>query len=157
MIDLNAGIISSRISLATNPEGVAVGADGRVLITADWRRGKHCQHFADLRSLAGSGKRAGRNVPVVPTPATPPVLPTPSGRIYNSYRSRLLATPDGKTIIGINGLANGTERCVRLRIGFGHSIAGPERREHLYRTGRRGRRLEVHGGPHSFRRRNTCR
>jgi uncharacterized protein (TIGR03437 family) len=30
------------------------------------------------------------------------VLPTPSGRVYNSYRSQLLASRDGKYIIGVN-------------------------------------------------------
>jgi hypothetical protein len=39
-------------------------------------------------------------VPPAPTPAT---LPPPSGRIFNSYTSRLIATADGKYIIGADG------------------------------------------------------
>src|SRR5438067_1743350 len=34
VIDLGAGLVSTRVSLPSNPEGVAVGGDGRVVITA---------------------------------------------------------------------------------------------------------------------------
>jgi uncharacterized protein (TIGR03437 family) len=100
VIDLNAGIVSNRISLTTGPEGVAVGADGRVLITAV-ANGASTANTLQIYNPAGSGTLI--SVPVVPAPPTPPVLPSPSGRIFTSYRSGLAATPDGKWIIGVNG------------------------------------------------------
>ena len=102
VIDLNAGQISARISLPTNPEGVAVGADGRVLITAIGT-GTATTNTLLIYDPSPDAINAISNVPVVPPAATPPALPTPSGRIYNSYRSRLLASSDGKFIIGVNG------------------------------------------------------
>ena len=104
VIDLNLGQISGRVSLPTNPEGVAIGADGRVLITAIGV-GASTTNTLLIYDPAPGATNLISNVPVVPPAATPPVLPTPSGRIYNSYRSRLLATPDGRFIIGVNGPA----------------------------------------------------
>jgi uncharacterized protein (TIGR03437 family) len=101
-IDLNLGLISARVSLPTNPEGVAVGADGRVLITGVGAGGSTTNTLLIYDPSPGAVNVLS-NVPVAPTPATPPVLPAPSGRIYNSYRSRLLATPDGRFIVGVNG------------------------------------------------------
>jgi uncharacterized protein (TIGR03437 family) len=105
IIDLNLGQIpvNGRIPMPANPEGVAVGADGRVLITAIPSVGN--TNSLLIYDPAPNAANPIANVPVVPPAATPPVLPVPSGRIYNSYRSRLLATPDGKWIIGLNGLA----------------------------------------------------
>ena len=103
IVDLNAGQIqgTGRIPLPANPEGVAVGADGRVLITAVPTTGTANSLLIYDPSPAAANTIA--NVPVVPPASTPPVLPAPSGRIYASYRSRLLATPDGKWIVGVNG------------------------------------------------------
>jgi uncharacterized protein (TIGR03437 family) len=105
IIDLNLGQISAtgHIVMPANPEGVAVGEDGRVLITAIPSAGT--TNSLLIYDPSPNAANLISNVPVVPPAATPPVLPTPSGRIYNSYRSRLLATPDGKWIIGVNGPA----------------------------------------------------
>jgi uncharacterized protein (TIGR03437 family) len=99
IIDLNVGIVRSRVPLPTNPEGVAVGADGRVLVTAVGVGTATANTLLIVDPAAGSWA----NVPVVPPASTPPVLPAPNGRTFLSYRSRLLATPDGKWIVGANG------------------------------------------------------
>lgn len=102
VIDLTLNQVTSRISLPANPEGIAVGADGRLLITAVNVNGGNANTLMIYDPAAGANSPLS-NVPVVPPAATPPVLPTPSGRIYVSYRSRLTATPDGRFIIGVNG------------------------------------------------------
>jgi len=103
IVDLTLGQVpgNGRIPLPANPEGVAVGADGRVLITAVPSAGT--TNSLLIYDPSPTAANVISNVPVVPSAATPPVLPTPAGRIYTSYRSRLLATPDGKWIVGVNG------------------------------------------------------
>jgi len=102
IIDLTLNQVTSRISLPANPEGIAVGADGRLLITAVNVNGGNANTLM-IYDPAATATNPLSNVPVVPPAATPPVIPTPSGRIYVSYRSRLTATPDGRFIIGVNG------------------------------------------------------
>lgn len=103
IIDLTLGQIpgNGRISMPSNPEGIAVGADGKVLITAVPTTGTTNSLLIYDPSPTATNTIA--NVPVVPPPSASPVLPPPSGRAFASYRSRLLATPDGKMIIGVNG------------------------------------------------------
>lgn len=107
VISLNTSQITRRVSLPTNPEGVAVGGDGRVLITAV-ATGTSTTNTLLLYDPSVNSVTA---VPVVPPAPTSPVLPTPSGRVYNSYRSQLRASLDGKYIIGVNN-PNTTSRVV---------------------------------------------
>ena len=105
VIDLNISQVINRVALPTFPQGVAVGADGRVLITAvgtGTSTANTLLIFDAPGALAGNGNNVSA-VPVVPPASTPPVLPAPSGVAYNSYPSRLRATPDGKWIVGVNG------------------------------------------------------
>jgi uncharacterized protein (TIGR03437 family) len=105
VIDLSTDQLINRVALPTFPQGVAVGADGRVLITAVGTGTSTTNTlliFDAPGALAGNGNNVTA-VPVVPPVSTPPVLPAPSGVVYNSYPSRLLATPDGKYIVGVNG------------------------------------------------------
>jgi len=88
----------SAVSLPTNPEGVAVGSDGRVLITAVGT-GTSTNNTLLLYTPSTGAVTA---VPVAPPAPTSPVLPTPSGRVYNSYRSRLAVSRNGNYIIGVN-------------------------------------------------------
>jgi uncharacterized protein (TIGR03437 family) len=98
VISLASNAIVKRVSLPTNPEGIAVGGDGRVLITAIATG----TSTTNTLLLYDPTLNAVTAVPVVPPAATSPVLPTPSGRVYNSYRSQLAASRDGKYIIGVN-------------------------------------------------------
>jgi uncharacterized protein (TIGR03437 family) len=98
VVDLTANLVSNRVSLPTNPEGVAVGGDGRVLITAVATGGSTTNTLLIYDPTLNSYTAA----PVAPPASTSPVLPTPSGRVYNSYRSQLAASRDGKYIIGVN-------------------------------------------------------
>jgi uncharacterized protein (TIGR03437 family) len=106
VIDLNAGVLTSRISLPSNPEGVAVGGDGRVLITGvPVTTGSTNNTLLIYNPAATASQSLVVSVPVVPPAPTPATLPPPSGRIFNSYTSRLIATADGKYIIGADGVS----------------------------------------------------
>lgn len=94
------------------PEGVAVGADGRVLIgTVGTATGQ--------ASLIIYDPSANANPILTPVnftpPATPAILtPPPSGRTFMTVNGRLLASNDRKLIVGVNNSAvsNGSTRSV---------------------------------------------
>ena len=102
VVNLNTGQLAQTISLPISPEGAAVGADGRVLISGV-ASGTSTANTLIVYDPTITTGNALVSVPVLPPAGTPPVLPTPSGRVYVSYRSRLVATADGKWIIGVNG------------------------------------------------------
>lgn len=102
VIDLTQNRVATRVTLPSNPEGVAVGADGRVLISAV-AVGTNTTNTLLIYDPASG---AVTSVAVPPPAPTPPVLPPPNNRAFNSPRGRLLATPDGKTIVGSNGTSN---------------------------------------------------
>jgi uncharacterized protein (TIGR03437 family) len=104
VIDLNTLVVSARVNLPAKPEALAVGKDGRVLI-----------------STSGGGTNSTSNTLVVYDPAsgvltalafTPPaaapaVFPAPLNRPFLSMKSQLVATKDGAYIAGVNiGLTN---------------------------------------------------
>ncbi len=91
--------VTSKISLPASPEGVAVGGDGRVLISTVGNSGSNILLVYDPSQPTGKNLT---NVPVTPAAPTPPTLPAPSGRSFLSYHSKLVATSDGSLIIGNN-------------------------------------------------------
>jgi uncharacterized protein (TIGR03437 family) len=106
VVDLTSNIVTSRVALPSNPEGVAVGGDGRVLITAIGAAANTLLLYDAPSVLAGGGvTNALTAVPVAPPAASSPVIPAPPGRVYNSYRSRLETSRSGKYIIGVNSTA----------------------------------------------------
>ena len=106
-IDVDAQVLKSRVSLPAKPEGIAVGADGRVLLTTI---GTGANNLLDtLMVFDPSATDASKQLSVVavaPPPPQSPILPPVAGRVFLSMRSQLIATRDGKRIIGINAYAN---------------------------------------------------
>ncbi len=102
------------VSLPANPEGVAVGKDGRVLISTVGNGGQNNLLIYDPRD--GSLN----NIAITPAAATPPTLPAPSGRAFLSYHSKLLTTRDGNFIIGAN-IINGA--ATSNRVVFVYEVA----------------------------------
>jgi uncharacterized protein (TIGR03437 family) len=103
VIDLGTGLVSSRVSLPSNPEGLAVGGDGKALITAvSPAAGSTANTLLVYDPNAAAGNNI-QSVPIPPSPPQSPVLPPPSNRVYSSYNSRLATSPDGTLIIGANG------------------------------------------------------
>ena len=101
LIDLNRNLKTGSVSLPTSPEGVAVGGDGRVLITGITAGGGTANTLLIYDPSQGPGAGV-QSVAVAPPPPASPVLPPPNNRVYNSYRSHLATSRDGRTIVGIN-------------------------------------------------------
>ena len=104
VIDLTAGIVENRISLPSNPEGIAIGGDGRVLISAVAATGVTGNTLLIYDPVAGSLN----GVPVAPPAPASPAVPTPTSPVFITYRGHLLASPDGKYIVGLNGISTTT-------------------------------------------------
>ena len=109
ILDLDALILAGHVALPAQPEGVAVGADERVLISTIGSGGS--TNALLIYDPNATGPISLTAVPVPPTPPLPPSLPPPSQRDFLATRSQLTATPDGSIIIGAN-IASGTTRIV---------------------------------------------
>ncbi len=105
VIDLNLDAVINHVSLPAQPEGVAVGADGRVLITTLGNTGGANSLLRFDPRQTGTAQLTAVPVPPAP-PAPPPLTGTLPGRPFLSFRGRLQATPDGNFIIGLNTPAN---------------------------------------------------
>ncbi|MFB3825989.1 MAG: beta-propeller fold lactonase family protein [Bryobacteraceae bacterium] len=99
IIDLDAASVLTRVSLPAAPEGVAVGADEGVLITTVGTAGSGSDNNRLLRFDPATG--ALLQIPSTLLAPASPATPSP-GQVYNASRSHLLATPDGRLIIGLN-------------------------------------------------------
>jgi len=91
-----------KVSLPANPEGIAVGRDGRVLVTTI---GSGAGNLQNTMLIYDPNLTVGDNVfavPVAPPPPLPPTLPAPSGRTFLANRSQLVASRDGSRIFGLN-------------------------------------------------------
>ena len=107
VIDLERAAVTRRVSLPANPEGVAVGIDGKVLITTiGTGPGNTLNTLLVFDPNASTGAEV-ISVPIGVTPAAPPVAP-PLGRTALATRSAMLATRDGTRIIGVNNTAANT-------------------------------------------------
>ena len=109
VIDLDRTVptVTRRVTLPANPEGVAVGADGRVLITTI---GTGQGNQFNTLLVFDPNAAQGSDVIPVPLAVTPPAAPVapPLGRTALSTRSALLSTKDGTLIIGVNNTAANT-------------------------------------------------
>jgi uncharacterized protein (TIGR03437 family) len=115
VVDLDRTAITAKVTLAAKPEGIAVGQDERVLVTTiGTGQGQQTLLIYDPQAPAGSNVT---NVVITPPAPTAPVFPAPAGRPAYSIRSNLLATRDGRLIIGVNNINNTT------RIAFVYEVA----------------------------------
>ena len=109
VIDLGSGIgsISASITLPAKPEGVEVGNDGRVLISTEGT-GTNTTNPLNVLLIYDPLQSSGAQVQSVnfpPTPTTPAVLtPLQPARPTTTFRGKLLRTPDGSLIVGVNNL-----------------------------------------------------
>ncbi len=111
VIDLTSTIPATvdQVSLPASPEGVAVGADGRVLISTIGSGAGNQSNVLLIYDPAATNSRSLTAVPITPPPPTPPQLPSPS--IQRANRSFLQASRDGRRIVGVN-IPNATTRVV---------------------------------------------
>ncbi len=111
IINLDTATVVSRVTLPAKPEGVAVGADGRVLISTIGTGAGNAQNVLLIYNPAAASSAAISNVTITPPAPTPPILPPPLARPFLSVRSQLRATRNGSRIIGVN-LPNFATRAV---------------------------------------------
>ncbi len=111
IIDVETLALVKSVSLPAKPEGVAVGADERVLITTIGTGPGNAANTLLIFNPGASETTAIANVVITPPPPMPPSLPPLSGRIYLAGRSQLIATQDGARIIGLNA-PNSSSRVV---------------------------------------------
>ncbi|MCU0245428.1 MAG: hypothetical protein MUC42_02570, partial [Bryobacter sp.] len=102
IIKLGEDRVTASVSLPARPEGVAVGIDGRVLITT---QGTGTNNTANTLLLFDPRQEAGAQLITVPSP---PTITTPNplpavfvGRPATPFPGRLIRTPDGNFIIGM--------------------------------------------------------
>ncbi len=111
IIDLTTANFATRsVTLSAKPEGVAVGADSQglehVLITTIGTG--NGQDILITYDPNVDASRSLATVIVAPSAPTTPQLPPPNNLMYLAGKSRLQASPDGRTIVGVNELANNT-------------------------------------------------
>jgi WD40 repeat protein len=111
VVDLSGGF-SSSVSLPAQPEGVEVGADGRVLISTDGSQTSSLTNT--LLIYDGTQASQYQVLPVAfPTPpATPSTLPLLTARITTQFNGALKRTPDGAYIVGVSEISNNTSTVV---------------------------------------------
>ena len=116
IIDLTKTTLSvtGRVALPASPEGVAVGNDGRVVISTVGASGQNTLLIYDPSA------NSLNNVAIAPSAPTPPTLPAPSGRAYLSYHSKLIATKDGNYVIGTNVTTTAT---TNNRLAFVYEVS----------------------------------
>src|SRR4029077_7840977 len=110
-INLDRLGVDQLISLPAKPEGVAVGVDGRVLITTQGTGANNALNTLLIYDKSQDQALQLTTVQFPPAISTPTPLPAVFvGRPATAFPGRLLRTPDGKFIIGmvaINQTTNG--------------------------------------------------
>ncbi|MBL8173985.1 MAG: beta-propeller fold lactonase family protein [Bryobacterales bacterium] len=101
VVDLDANVVVRKVTLPAAPEGVAVGGDERVLITTIGSGTNNADNRLMLFDPFAEGTDVLRSIPVtLPAPAAPGTIT--SSRVFMSTRSNLMASADGRIIIGLN-------------------------------------------------------
>jgi YVTN family beta-propeller protein len=115
VINLNSGIggVSNTVSLPAQPEGVAVGIDGRAVISTD---GSSATTTVNTLLIFDGTQSASQQVIAVqfpPAAVTPPSLTAPTlPRPTTQFNGKLQRTPDGKYIIGVSSITSNTATVV---------------------------------------------
>lgn len=101
VFDLDRQTLVERVTLTAPPEGVAVGGDERVLITTIGTNPQSSEGRLILFSPYAAADRLRNVVTTLPPPAAASI-PAPPSQVFNASRSRLVASADGRYIIGLN-------------------------------------------------------
>ncbi|MBL8176908.1 MAG: hypothetical protein JNK48_19700 [Bryobacterales bacterium] len=108
IVDLDTLRVVNRASIPARPEGVAVGFDGRVLVTTI---GTGVGNSQNTLLVYDPERAAFDSVVFVPFIPQVPVTSPPAGRQFLASRSQLVATPDGQYIVGVN-IPNNNQRAI---------------------------------------------
>ncbi len=102
VIDLESDRVVQTVALPARPEGVEVGADGRVLITTQGSGANNGQN-----TLLIFDRTQDASLQLIPVSSPPPInTPTPLpavfvGRPSTAFPGRLIRTPNGQFIVGM--------------------------------------------------------
>ncbi len=111
VIDLSQNRVTQTVVLPSIPQGVEVGADGRVLISM-LGTGVVSGIPQGTLSVFDPNLTSGQQLLPVTVPALPttpaPLPPTPVTRPIKIFTGSLLRTPDGQFIVGVITPTNGT-------------------------------------------------
>ena len=109
------GQVTNTVALPAKPQGVAVGFDGKVVISTD---GSGTTSTSNTLLVYDATQGTGSQLLAVlfpPAPATPPSLTAPTAtRTTTQFNAKLQATADGKFIIGVSSITNNTSTVVFL-------------------------------------------
>ena len=98
VIDLTKLVKTASVTLLAAPEAVAVGSDGKVLVsTIGTSTGQNILTIYDPSPTAPAVLRS-----VLNPPGAPAVVTLPLGTPYLAGHARMQATPNGNTIIGVH-------------------------------------------------------
>lgn len=107
LIDLDRLAVVRKVGLPAKPEGIAVGADEKVLITTIGTGANNAANVLLIFDPRPDVESTGiENVLITPGPPASPLLPPPAGRVAFAPRTNLIATPDGWRIIGLLATSN---------------------------------------------------
>jgi YVTN family beta-propeller protein len=115
VISLASGIgaVINTVALPAQPEGVAVGIDGRAVICTD---GSSSTSTVNTLLIFDGTQAISQQVLAVqfpPAAVTPPSLTAPAfPKPTTQFNGKLQATPDGKYIIGVSSITNNTATVV---------------------------------------------
>lgn len=123
VVDLRVGAPAQTVALNAVPEGVEVGADGRVLITT---QGTSTTDQVNTLVVFDPSQTQGQQVSAV---SFPPPPPTPSpltaitiGRPTTTFRGKLIRTPDARFIIGLSTINNNAQTVVFVYEAFSGTV-----------------------------------
>jgi DNA-binding beta-propeller fold protein YncE len=119
VIDLDTSEVVKRVTLPAAPEGVAVGGDGRVLITTVGSGSSNSENRLLLYNPNLTGEDALLAVATTLTAPTTPATTTTSSRVYMTTRSNLTASRDGNWIIGLNNPSTSARQMFVFEVASG--------------------------------------
>jgi len=122
VIDLNSGLTTNTVSLPARPEGVEVGADGRVLVCTQGTGVNNTNNTLLIVDINQTSQNQVQPVQFPPPPVTPTGIPAAQARIITSFRGKLMRTPDGRFIIGLSTISNNTQTVLYLYEAFSGTI-----------------------------------
>jgi YVTN family beta-propeller protein len=108
VVDLKGLGVMQTVTLPAKPQGVEVGADGRAVIAT---QGTGTGNLLNTLLIFDRTQPLSQQVLPVdfpPAPSAPSGVPAPGTRPVTTFNSKLLRTPDGNLIIGVNVNGNAT-------------------------------------------------
>src|SRR5207244_278125 len=102
VIDLSIRTVIQTVTLPAKPEGVAVGADGRALVSTAGTGAANLQNTLLIFDRTQSSSQQLFAVQTPPPPSTPVgQTPVTLVRPITPFNSKLIRTPDGQFIVGL--------------------------------------------------------